>query len=249
MTELRFLRVPALDLELLHARNVTHDYPPHLHEVCSVTIVLNGLEVTRIGGREHAATAGDVLLVDADQMHASRSVNAEYIAMKLPPAAVREVAFSQTVIRDRRLFAALLRLVQTLDADDFATAIGRLPAIDATRSERQAVAAVREYLKTHFANEVSLAELTAIAQLSPFHLLRLFRRQAGVPPHEYQLQLRVAHARKLIRDGEPISEAALATGFCDQSHLSRSFKRIVGLTPGQYIARSKIVQDRQAAEA
>ena len=62
------------------------------------------------------------------------------------------------------------------------------------------------------------------------------------------MQLRVAYARKLIRDGESISEAALATGFCDQSHLSRTFKRIVGLTPGQYIARSKIVQDRHYAE-
>lgn len=237
MTQLQFTSVPELDLELLHARDVTHVYPPHLHEVSAVTIILRGVEITRIGGREYVATAGDVLLINADEVHASRSVNAEYIAMKLR----RDMAFAQTIVRDPRLFAALLRFTQTLDA----SALDLLPTIT-THDEQRALAAVRSYLKSHFAEEIALAELSTIAELSPFHLLRIFRKHTGLPPHEYQLQLRIAHARKLIRDGERISDAALETGFCDQSHLSRSFKRIVGMTPGQYSASSKIVQDRDA---
>jgi AraC-like DNA-binding protein len=242
MTQLQFTRVPALDLELLHARDVTHVYPPHLHEACSLTIVLRGLEVIRVGGREYAADAGDVILINADEVHADRSLHSEYIAMKVR---LPGVAFADPVVRDRRLFAALLRLTQTLDAGDLAAAIDRLPSI-ASQQDRRAVALVRSYLKEHFAKEIPLAELSAVAGLSPFHLLRVFREQAGLPPHEYQLQLRVAHARKLMRGGETITDAALETGFCDQSHLSRSFKRITGMTPGQYLAYSKIVQDRGA---
>jgi AraC-like DNA-binding protein len=78
--------------------------------------------------------------------------------------------------------------------------------------------------------------------MSPFYLLRVFHNAVGVPPHEYQTQVRIAQARKLIRKGMSISQVALTTGFFDQSHLYRNFKRIVGVTPGQYLSQSKIVQ-------
>ncbi len=261
---LRFIRLPALDLEMLHASDITHDYPPHLHENYSIGVMLRGTEVITFGSRECVATAGSVILIDAEDVHANRSAASEYVAMKVRTDVLRSIAadigggdtdvsFPDAVVDDPPLFAALLHLVQTLadhpsalEAESaFVAAIGgvltrhgNLPS-PAVRKERRAIIAVRDYLKEHLAGDVSLAELTAIAQLSRFHLLRLFRHQIGVPPHEYQLQLRVAHARKLIRRGEAISQAALATGFCDQSHLSRSFKRITGMTPGQYIAHSK----------
>ena len=56
----------------------------------------------------------------------------------------------------------------------------------------------------------------------------------GLTPHQFQMQNRVRKAQRLLRDSAPTAEAALAAGFCDQSHLSRYFKQIVGLTPGQY---------------
>ena len=109
--------------------------------------------------------------------------------------------------------------------------------------DHRSIKLVRDYLKSHYAENVSLAQLTSIANLSPFYLLRVFHNQVGFPPHEYQTQVRIAHARKLLLEGKSISQAALETGFCDQSHLSRNFKRIVGSTPGQYLSQSNIVQD------
>jgi AraC-like DNA-binding protein len=88
-----------------------------------------------------------------------------------------------------------------------------------------------------------LTQLASFAKLSRFHLLRLFRTQMGVPPHEYQTQVRITHARKLLRKGYSILETAFETGFFDQSHFSRNFKRITGRTPGQYLSESNIVQD------
>jgi AraC-like DNA-binding protein len=111
------------------------------------------------------------------------------------------------------------------------------------KKELQRVDFIRDYLKSHYAENVSLAQLTSITNLNPFHLLRIFRNKVGVPPHEYQTQLRIAHARKLIRYGKSISEAAQETGFFDQSHLSRNFKRIVGVTPGHYSSHINNVQD------
>jgi AraC family transcriptional regulator len=83
---------------------------------------------------------------------------------------------------------------------------------------------------------VSLAELAGELRLSPFHFARLFKEATGFPPHEYQLQLRVRRAQKLLLQTprRTVAEIACELGFADESHLRRHFKRIVGMTPGQF---------------
>jgi AraC-like DNA-binding protein len=102
------------------------------------------------------------------------------------------------------------------------------------KKEDTQIRIIRDYLRDHYAENVSLSQLTSLTNLSPFYLLRVFHSRAGFPPHEYQTQVRIAHARRLIREGKPLSQTAVETGFFDQSHLSRNFKRIVGVTPRQY---------------
>ncbi|HEY4491998.1 MAG TPA: helix-turn-helix transcriptional regulator, partial [Acidobacteriota bacterium] len=102
---------------------------------------------------------------------------------------------------------------------------------------------VREFLKVGYSKNISLSQLTSLTNLDRFYLLRVFANQVGVPPHEFQTQIRIAHARELIRRGHPICDAALRTGFFDQSHLSRHFKRIVGMTPGEYFSGCNFVQE------
>ncbi len=110
-----------------------------------------------------------------------------------------------------------------------------------TRPQRQrvqpapAVWRVRDYLAEHYADVVTLDELAALAGLSPFHLLRTFSAAVGMPPHVYLTQVRVARSKALLAAGLPIAEVAALTGFVDQSHFSRHFKRTVGVAPGQYV--------------
>lgn len=85
---------------------------------------------------------------------------------------------------------------------------------------------------------MTLAELARLAGLSAFHLCRVFRQSVGMPPHAYQTQLRVRQAKALLRAGQPIVSAAIAAGFYDQAHLTRHFKRIVGVPPGRYLESS-----------
>lgn len=101
--------------------------------------------------------------------------------------------------------------------------------------ERNAVKQVREYLENHYEDNTSLDELANIAGLSPFHLVRVFREETGLPPHTYLTHVRVMKAREMLQnDPRSIADVAYATGFTDQSHLTRWFKRIVGVTPGKY---------------
>lgn len=94
---------------------------------------------------------------------------------------------------------------------------------------------VRDYLAEHYAEAVTLDELATLVGLSPFHLLRTFSAAVGMPPHAYLTQVRVTRSKALLAAGLPIAEVASLTGFVDQSHLTRHFKRIVGVAPGQYV--------------
>jgi AraC-like DNA-binding protein len=102
-------------------------------------------------------------------------------------------------------------------------------------SQQRAIDRVCEFIGAHFADNLSLEDLSRVACLSPFHFQRLFLKSAGVSPHEYLIQARVKKAAGLLIEGHSIAGTAIDTGFADQSHFSRSFKRIMGITPGRYL--------------
>jgi AraC-like DNA-binding protein len=83
--------------------------------------------------------------------------------------------------------------------------------------------------------DVSLDELARLSAISPYHLVRSFQKEFGLPPHAYQIQSRLRLARKLLKRGHTISDTAQECGFHDQSHFHRHFKRANGYTPGQYL--------------
>ena len=80
----------------------------------------------------------------------------------------------------------------------------------------------------------SLEDMAELACMSKYHLVRAFRREAGLTPHRFQLQNRVRKGQRLLAGPATVAEAAAAAGFCGQSHFDRQFKRLVGLTPAAY---------------
>ena len=117
-------------------------------------------------------------------------------------------------------------------------------ALAPRRRERERVQRVRAYLHDNYAENVTLAHLAHLAHVSPYHLHRLFCQEVGIAPHRYQTHVRVDRAKALLAQGLPISQVAVETGFADQSHLTRHFKRLVHVTPGSYrLHKSKNVQD------
>lgn len=99
---------------------------------------------------------------------------------------------------------------------------------------RRASARVIEYMHAHLSRPITIHELAAVVQLSPYHFARAFRQMHGVPPHRYLLRMRLEHARDLLaRTDMSITEIAAACGYTSQ-HLVRSFRRHIGTTPGDY---------------
>lgn len=91
-----------------------------------------------------------------------------------------------------------------------------------------------EYLRTYYYDNITLDELAKLIQMNPFILVRKFRKSTGLTPHQYLNNLRIIQARKFIHKGLDLKQVAVNCGFSDQSHLTRKFKSLVGVTPGRY---------------
>ena len=101
--------------------------------------------------------------------------------------------------------------------------------------------AVIEYIEEHLDVSPTLAQIAAVAGLSPYHFARQFKTSTGLPPHEYVIARRVDRAKQFLQGGDrSLAEVAAQAGFSDQSQFSRHFKRRVGVTPGQFRMSARI---------
>ncbi len=165
--------------------------------------------------------------------------------------------FSQTIISDDRLKYLLLSLHHLLEQPSDRLeretylqwtcahllthhATHTLP-IRNTGQEHRAVAQIRDYLHAHICENISLQILTEKVGLHPSYLVRVFHAHVGLPPHAYLTQIRVQQAKALLLQDVSLPQVALATGFADQSHLTRHFRHLVGVTPGTYAHHVKNV--------
>jgi AraC family transcriptional regulator len=94
---------------------------------------------------------------------------------------------------------------------------------------------VVDFVQSHLEEDVSLDVLAEQARVSPFHFARQFRATVGVPPHQFVLRQRIQRSICLMKTGRlPLAQIAVESGFHDQSHLTRSFRKVLGTTPARY---------------
>lgn len=98
---------------------------------------------------------------------------------------------------------------------------------------------VLAHIQAHLTDPLRLECLAALTGLSIWRFATVFRERVGMPPHRYVSLLRVQHAQTLLRAGVPLASVANESGFYDQSHLARRFKRVCGMTPTQYQSASR----------
>lgn len=253
-------------VELCRAAYLRHRFPVHAHPEVHVALIERGRYDFRLDGRRHVAEAGDLLLFAPDRAHDGGAADAAgyaYRQVLIPPAVWDRVAteeagrpdlprspvlpgepagrllhglFTADAAADPMLLdAALARLIAGLGAGDR----GGVPPYPATPGMvRRAV----ETMRARFAEPLTLADLAAAAGTSRFALSRAFRRVYGVGLHEWLMDLRLRHARRCLAVGMAAADAAAASGFADQSHLIRRFKRAYGVTPGGFGAACTSVQ-------
>ncbi|MGF6805860.1 AraC-like DNA-binding protein [Paraburkholderia sp. Clong3] len=158
--------------------------------------------------------------------------------------------FAPGVIRDSDLATRLAHAHRLLEAGDDALAAETAmldalstllvryartrPAAARVVTDDNRVALMQERLTGDLVEPVTLAEVAKAAGLSPFHAARLFTQSTGLPPHAWRNQVRLQRALAPLRAGVPVTDVAAASGFTDQSHFTRHFRRMFGVPPGQW---------------
>lgn len=251
------------NLECLTATFRAHRYAPHMHDTYAIGCILAGCESFVLRGAKHYAGAGDVAIVNPHEVHDGEpcgdgySYRMTYPTVALMQRVAEDVTgratpgvpfFPQSTYPDPEGFALFIAAHQALEQDSdklkgeellyraFVHCVARYARLTpiAAGSERHAVTRVKAMLSERYAEDLSLDALATEAGLSPFQLIRAFRRETAMTPHAYLVDRRVQAARAKLRGGDTLAAVAAATGFADQAHLSRAFKARVGVPPGAF---------------
>lgn len=133
--------------------------------------------------------------------------------------------------------------IATLVVGELAREAGRSTRVHKGGLAPRRLAAVRDFVEANLARDVSLAEMAAVAGLSPYHFCRVFKGATGTTPHRYLVERRVRRAQDLLTSlpDEPLAQIALACGFSAQSHFTSTFRAVSGVTPAQFRAGPRFV--------
>jgi AraC-like DNA-binding protein len=260
----RYRRLAEPPVEAMHAHFVRHVYDRHSHDAYLFGVTEQGVQTFRCRGSTRASAAGMLMAFNPDDPHDGRAAGRggfTYAMLHLGTDLVADVLadarggrvglplFTEPVVEDRALAARLRRLnallldgATRLEAQELV--MGAVLAMVGRHASRPVVAPVprgggapsrvRDLLHDGFADDLSADDLAGAVGLSRFQLYRQFRERYGVAPSAYLRQVRLREARRRLAAGATIAEVAFATGFADQSHLTRWFRRTYGITPRVY---------------
>ncbi|MCJ0764829.1 AraC family transcriptional regulator [Variovorax terrae] len=252
-------------MDMLHADFTTHDYAPHVHDSFVVAATEIGGSEFKSRGRTDIAHQQALLVFNPAEPHSGRMGGSErwrYRSFYLAEPGIQAVLaalgidrpryFTSNVVRDPELVARFLELHRALDGEPdpllhrelFVRSFGalfqrhgqaqqRVPG--APSADLRVLAPVLELMRDGHAERLTLEQMAAAADLTPFQLIGVFNRSIGLTPHTYLTQLRLRAALRRLQRGQSVVEAALASGFYDQSALNKHFKRTFGMTPLQYV--------------
>lgn len=252
-------------IERIEAYFAGHAYEPHRHDTYAIGCTITGVQSFDYRGSRADSLPGDVIVLHPDEVHDGHAGAADgfrYRMLYIQPWLIQEALggvtplpfVPQAVTRDPRLRAALRLALDNLDdpleplqADQFVVALAdALLANDVSLRRRPpppmarlATETARQMIDAHFDRVVSSEELEGATGIDRYRLARHFRAHFGTSPYRYLTMRRLEQTRSLLRQGLTLAEAAVASGFTDQSHMTRQFKGAYGLPPGRWLMMSR----------
>ncbi|MDW5317834.1 AraC family transcriptional regulator [Rhizobium sp. PL01] len=248
-------------IERIEANFHGNAFEPHRHDTYALGLTLQGVQAFRYRGIVRYSQPGNIIVLHPDEVHdggAGTEEGLRYRMMYLPPEMLIEALGERRrglpfvpspVIADRAFAANLSEVMQDLDGEidglqidgvltGIADALVRHADNPGTASSRKydhaAIRRACDYLQAHSDQQIGSGELEDVSGLDRFSLARQFRASLGTSPHRYLVMRRLEKARGMIGSGRSLVDIALETGFSDQAHFTRHFKRTHGMTPGRW---------------
>ncbi|MCF6409992.1 AraC family ligand binding domain-containing protein [Pseudalkalibacillus salsuginis] len=253
-----------LNIEAYRFKGIMQKFPAHFHEYYVIGFIEEGQRHLVCKGEEYIINPGDLLLFNPYDTHSCEQIDGktlDYRCINVKPGVMKKAVleingnenlpcFKQSVLYHSEIVSNLreLHLKISQDESEFKkeelflylleeliqthSDLTILPPVSETSYE---IKTVCDYLEENYTKTITLNDLSVLTGWSKYHLLRSFTKQKGISPYSYLETIRVNHAKKLLEKGIKPIEVTFLTGFSDQSHLTKFFKRLVGLTPKQYM--------------
>ena len=259
----------ALDnLELFTGSFTTYQFKPHFHDSYTIIFLDLGVGDYSYSNTDQIIETGGMLVLNPFDVHTGRSVkgypwhfSSMYISQKVMQRAMSSMGihhslpiFKDNIITDHRIFQkghkAYPNLIYGKNTvaseksllDFLRTLIEKYGSLNGdwwTVNSGQDINFVREYIHEHYLTDFSIRSLAEKLEMTEYTLVRHFKKAYHLPPRQYLLNLRIEKAKKLLAQQYSSTQVAYETGFFDQSHFIRHFKRFIGITPKQFASKIK----------
>lgn len=253
-----------LQIEAYSLKGIAQPFPKHFHEYYVIGFIESGSRRLCCNGREYSAEAGNILLFNPCDKHScvqSGTALLDYRALNVKPEVMERIAaevtgtktlprFPVPVLNEREIFSSLEKLHNIISdgGSDFEKeellflVFSQLLSVlsikgGSPQKEYECSLEIEDictYMGEHFSERISIDDLCRLTALSKATLIRSFAKEKGISPYRYLENIRLGAAKRLLEKGVPPVEAAMETGFSDQSHFTNFFRDYIGLTPKQY---------------
>lgn len=260
-----------LCVEAYHFQGIMQKFPNHFHEYYVLGFIENGNRYLSCKNKEYTVTPGDLVLFNPGDNHTCQQIDGktlDYRCINIQPEVMGKAVFeitgkkvlpyftttvvchSELALQIRELHSLIMQEEKEFRKEElFFLLLEQLieeytEKVPAPKKEPSLeVMAVCGFLERNYRKSITLNDLSDLTGLSKYYLLRTFTKQKGISPYSYLETIRIDQAKKLLEQGVLPMEAALETGFSDQSHFTNFFKKFIGLTPKQYQSIFKNTRD------
>lgn len=254
-------------VELLAAKFTRFEFAKHWHDELAIGVIEQGAEGLHYQGQKLLVPQRHIVAINAAEVHTGFAgseqgwtyrmfyFDTEILQRWLGPQLPQfSPTLQHSIVQDDELFLCLQQLhqawqygslllsQQSLLCTTLVTLFqrygGHYATTDGTAGVTASMSLARDYLHQHWRDNIGSEVLEQLTGLSRFQLIRQFKQQYGMAPHQYLLALKVRHARHMLLQGYSSADIAVTCGFYDQSHFSRNFKKTLGVPPARYAAAS-----------
>lgn len=213
---------------------------PHTHKELTLGCIKSGESTLNISGEQYSVHAEDIIIIPKSTVHLCSPVdidNFSYVILHISNTWIEEelsdLNINTGVIKPRQnLFN---RVIDQADSDSIYELFSLIPEMESIKVLKEhKLSQIKEYIDTEFTEDLSLDKLSMQFSINKFSLIRSFKKEYYLSPHQYIMDLRVNRAKELIRTGEDLTSITHSCGFYDQSHFIKTFKIYTGLTPESY---------------
>lgn len=238
--------------------NSIHSYKAHFHNEISIGLIENGSTQTEINGNTYELHEKTFLIIPPDLAHKCTPYNYKnwnfrmlYLTKEWFKSAFSiqgaDLKFDYMKIGED-MFLDIIKLTdkfesETINIENETKLVNYISLLINNSSLQDSLCqntnikkinGIKEYIDNNYLKNIMLNNLSERAQISKYYLIRKFNEYYGLSPHQYITNLRINHAKKLLKNNMEFADVAVDSGFYDQSHFIKCFKEYTGVTPMNY---------------